>query len=201
MKKYFITAAIVIALGVGLWGGYSIATPPTEQRVTTADTILMRLKDQGFLVTKTYIFDEPVILETGVDGFLKNLFFGQTVEAHGTMEVNAGVDLTKISAENISVTSDAVTVILPRGEIVKTSLVGPLDVHNDQGLLKRMFDYDDGYNQALEALAIEAEDAARELGIVRDADVQAKREVTRLLSFVVTDRDLVVTTSSEATTE
>jgi len=172
--------------------GWQLAKPIKTERKVTADVILTALHSRGFLVTQTYVFNEPIIIENTEESFWKDIFFGQTIQATGNMEVNLGVDLQKVSPEDIEIGFDKVTVKLPPAEIFNTRLVGPINVENKQGILKKLFDADDGYNQALEELTKRAEAAANTRALIEKANENAIEEVARLLKFTVKDKEVEV---------
>jgi hypothetical protein len=191
-KLFLIILLIVILFGGGIFIGWQLAKPVKTEQKVTADIILTTLHARGFLVTETLVFNEPITIENTEGSFWKDVFFGQTIEARGNMEVNLGVDLQKIQPEDIKVSSDKVTVNLPPAEIFNSRLVGPIDVENKQGILKRLLDSDDGYNQALTELTQQAEAAADTEELLQKANDNAVEEVNRLLSFIVKDKQIEV---------
>lgn len=187
--------AVVAALifGAGVLAGVRVATPK-ETRAVSTQTILTTLHDQGFLVTQTFIFNTPVTIERSTGSAFKDLFLGQTIEARGTMEVNLGIDLADVTSEDVTVTDEAVTVTIPAATLFNTRLVGPIDVQNRQGILKRMFDSDDGYNEALAELSRAAEQAAQQDELLGRANDRAKDDVMRLVGYVAKEKRIEVLT-------
>ncbi|MFZ5365524.1 MAG: DUF4230 domain-containing protein [Patescibacteria group bacterium] len=204
MKLYKIIIIVAIILGLvggGIYIGWKIAKPVKTQQKVTADVILTALHARGFLVTEAIVFSEPIVIENTEGSVWKDLFFGQTIEARGNMEVNLGVDLKKVEAADIIVDSDQVTVWLPRAEIFNSRLVGPIDVENKQGLLKRLFDNDDGYNQALAEMTKQAEAAAGTLELLNKASQNASDEVTRILQLIAKDKKIQINFKNDAEEE
>ena len=198
MNKNFVCVVIgVLVFWLGLVMGWQFAKPAGVQKTVTADVILTGLHDRGFLVTKTYIFNQPITIENSQGSFLKDLFFGQTIEAHGTVEVNLGVDLQKIGEDDVLLSQERVGISLPTTEIFNSRLVGPVDVENSQGVLKRLFDHDDGYNQAMAELIAQAEEAVRDERLLQEANRQAIEEVKRLVGLSAPDREVVVEIKAE----
>ncbi len=191
--KSVITIAVLGAAlfsGLGVWLGYRLFAPKkTAEAPVDAQVILTALHDRGFLVTQTYVFDEPVIITKSSGSALKDFFFGQTITARGTMEVNLGIDLGKVSAEDVEVICDAacdtVVVRIPAASLFNSRLVGPVEVKNAQGILKKLFDADDGYNMALGELSKVAEAAAVRPELLARATDRAKEDIQRLLGYVV----------------
>lgn len=184
--------SLVLALGIlssliiGAIAGRLWFTPETSTRtVVSSQTILTALRDQGFLVTQTYVFDQPVTIRRTTGSAFRDFFVGQTIEARGSMEANLGLDLAKLSAEDVLATQSEITVRVPSTTLFNTRLVGPIDVKNSQGLLKRVLEPDDGYNIALVELTAAAEAAARKPEILDRATQKALREIERLVSLIL----------------
>jgi hypothetical protein len=188
---------VVIALMVGLLGGglllgYRLFRPTQEQTIVTSQVILTALRDRGFLVTQTYIFDEPVTIEKTSGSAFKDFFFGQTITARGVMEANVGIDLANVSEQNVRVEGDTVTVRIPSASLFNVRPIGPIEVKNEQGLLKRLFERDTGYNEALAELTKQAEEAAKKPELLDRATVRAKEDIERLLRYVAEGKTIVV---------
>lgn len=191
-----VIGSLVLALALfvgGLFSGYAIFRPrPSPAPEVKADFILTALHDRGFLVTQTYIFDQPVTIKKSTGSAFKDLFLGQTITARGTMEVNLGIDLAKVAASDVSVSGDTVTVTVPSASLFNTRLVGPLELRNEQGLLKRLLNSEDGYNEALEELSRGAEAVASRPELVERANERAVEDVRRLLGYAVKGKTIVV---------
>jgi hypothetical protein len=182
----------IILLGVGIFTGYRLFSPDAMQPKVTAQVILTALRDQGFLVTQTYVFNEPVTIDKNTGSALKDFFFGQTITARGVMETNLGIDLSKITAEDIRVNDNTVIIYIPRAQLFNARLVGPLDVENTRGILKRLLYSDNGYNEALAELTKVAEASAIKPELINRATESAKAEVTRLVGLVSKNRTIEV---------
>ncbi|MBU1349160.1 hypothetical protein KJ781_03790, partial [Patescibacteria group bacterium] len=94
MKPWRIYAgivAIVVIFGGGLLLGWRVFRPVETTRVVNAQVILTALRDRGFLVTQTFVFDQPVTITKSSGSAFKDFFFGQTITARGAMEVNLGI--------------------------------------------------------------------------------------------------------------
>ncbi len=188
---------IIIFFSAGVYTGYRLFSPKpqaaAEQKVN-ALAILTALHDRGFLVSQTYVFDTPVTIDRSSGNALKDFFLGQTIEARGTMEVNLGTDLAKVTAEDITVddASNTITVRIPSATLFNTRLVGPIQLKNNQGILKRLLNADDGYNDALSLLSKTAEEMAQKDEILARANENAKEDITRILGYVAQGKTVKV---------
>ncbi|MFZ2804630.1 MAG: DUF4230 domain-containing protein [Patescibacteria group bacterium] len=193
-KIYTMLAAVAVSFGVGVYAGWFFFHPkPAAGPQVSAQVILTALKDRGFLVTETYVFDEPVTIDKTSGSAVSDFFFGQKITARGAMEVNEGVDLSKLTADDISIQGNVVTITIPPATVFNSDLVGPLNVQNDQGILKRILQSDDGYNEALAELSKQAQAAAIQPDLLQKASDNAKDEITRLLGFVAQGKTITVT--------
>lgn len=183
---------IILALLVGLVLGWWVTNGAGTTKKVSSQLILTALHDRGFLVTQTYMFNEPVTIEDDDQSFWESLLWGQVVKAYGVIEVNMGIDLASIGADDVEVTGNKVIVTVEGAELFNSRLVGSVNVENKQGILKRLFDNDDGYNQALAELTGQAEDAANDPDLIDRANERAVEEISRLLGYVVTDREVEV---------
>ncbi len=189
-KKLLLSAVIAVlvlsSLIIGAIAGRLWFQPQTSIRtVITSQTILTALRDQGFLVTQTYLFDQPVTIRKTTGSLLKDFFVGQTIEARGTMEANLGLDLSKLTEADVTTSGKEITVRVPPPVLFNTRLVGPIEVRNTQGLLKRLLEPDDGYNIALVELTKAAETAAKQPDIRQRASDKAVTEIDRLVRLLV----------------
>ncbi|MDQ7814668.1 MAG: DUF4230 domain-containing protein [Patescibacteria group bacterium] len=201
MKKYLllIIPAILLVfalLGTGYWVGLKTNAPKSALRTEiSSQSILTALHDRGFLVTQTYFFDQPVVITKTTGSAFKDLFFGQTITARGLMEINLGTDLAKITQDDVVVGEEEITVTIPKATLFNSRLVGPLEVKNEKGLLKRITDSDSGYNEALQILNQEAEKNALGAELLGRADERAKEDTARLLGFVAEGKKITIKTS------
>jgi len=186
-----LSATVFVAAGTFI--GYRIFSPnPEIRQEISSQVILTALHDRGFLVTQTYMFDQPVVIKKTTGSALKDFFFGQTITARGTMEVNLGIDFAKVSQDDVAISAEAVTVRIPKTSLFNTRLVGPLEVNNEKGILKRLTDSDNGYNEALQVLTQEAEKSAQKPELVERADQRAKEDAARILGYVAQGKKVIV---------
>lgn len=194
-RALVIAAVSLILFGSGLVAGYELFSPkPAETEKVNAQVILTALHDRGFLVTQTYMFDTPVTIDRSTGSAFKDFFFGQTIEARGTMEVNLGIDLASVTAEDVTVDEPAKTVIvrIPKATLFNSRLVGPLELKNTQGILKRLLNSDNGYNNALSKLSQAAEGTATQKEFLDRANDRAKEDVSTLLGYVAQGKSIQV---------
>jgi len=183
----------MIALGgLGFYAGWKIASPAEYTRTVDAQVILTALRDRGFLVTQTYVFDQPVTIEKTSGSALKDFFFGQTITARGAMEVNMGIDLAKVTADDITFDDNTITIKIPKASLFNVRLVGPVEVENSQGILKRLLQNEDGYNEALSELSKIAEETATKEEFTGLATEKAKDEVQRLVGYVAQGKTITI---------
>lgn len=186
-------AAFAVTAGGGAYLGWRVGRPATSMKTeVSAQVILTALRDRGFLVTQTYVFDQPVTIKKTSGSAFKDFFFGQTITARGAMEVNVGIDLAKVSVDDVKIESDKITVNVPRASVFNVRLIGPLDVKNDQGILKRVLENEDGYNEAQAEMSRVAEEAATKPELLDRATEHAKEDVARLLGYVAQGKAIVV---------
>lgn len=194
MKFYFYLIAIICFVGSGVYLGYRLFSPAAPRAAaTTSQTIVNAFHEEGFLVTESYVLNEKVTIDQKTGSAWKDFFWGQTIDAEATMKVNAGVDLTKIEANDISVTGDTVTLRLPNLQEQSVEVVGNITLTNKQGVLKRLFNNDDGYNVAYEKLRSEAQGVINTPEFQTAAQESTKKQITTLLRFLIGERSIVVT--------
>ncbi|MBU1348951.1 DUF4230 domain-containing protein, partial [Patescibacteria group bacterium] len=95
-----------------------------------------------------------------------------------------GIDLAKVAESDVVVEGDTVTVTVPAASLFNVRLLGPIDVKNEQGILKRVLQNEDGYNEALAELSRIAEETATGSEFMSRATDRAKDEVRRLVGYV-----------------
>ncbi len=193
MKRslFFVVLGFLLLFAAGLYTGYRLSDRPPEREVN-ADVILTALRDSGFLVTQTYVFDQPITITKSSGSALKDFFFGQTITARGVMEVNLGVDLSDVSEEDVEISENGIVVSIPAAKVFTVRPIGDLQVDNQQGILKRLFEDDPGYNEALAELTRVAEEAATDPELLDRASRRAEDEIGRFLRYVAEGREVEV---------
>lgn len=175
---------LALGAGGGFAAGWSAARPSTvETRSVSSQAILTTLRARGFLVSQTVVFDLPATITRSSGSAFKDFFVGQTITARASMEANIGIDLSGLSAEDLRVEGSTIFVRIPHATVFNIRPLGPLDVKNERGILKRLLGADDGYNEALAELSRAAEAAAKRPEILERADTASREELQRLLTL------------------
>ncbi len=182
---------VSVALGVGISRFDFVQAVPVlgglleerPARTTTGPVVVEGVRELDQLATVRWTESVPVTRQSGGD-VLERLFSGEEVLLIATGEVEAGVDLAEIGADDVSVEGDTVTMRLPEPEILSSSLdeektrvydrdFSPLNVHPDDELVE------EARARALEKV----EAAARENGILKTAETNAQDSIR---AFVTT---------------
>jgi hypothetical protein len=192
MKQYLLLILVIIVFVAGIYFGYAIFKPQIIKEQINSQTILQTLKNEGFLITQTYILDQKVTIDKNTGVMWKDFFWGQEIEASAVMKVSSGVDLTKLNAEDVKLADKQISVKLPAIEIQSTELMGDIVLKNTQGILKKIFNNDDGYNLALNKLKEQAQVTASEEKLVSDAKINTRKEIERLIGFAAPDWQIKV---------
>ncbi|MCX6745005.1 MAG: DUF4230 domain-containing protein [Candidatus Parcubacteria bacterium] len=182
--KYYLTLALFIIIFIaGIFFGFLIFKPQIVKEQINSQTILQTLKNEGFLITQTYILDQKVTIDKNTGVMWRDFFWGQEIEASAVMKVSSGVDLTKLNAEDVQLADKQITIKLPAIEIQSTELMGDIELKNTQGILKKVFNNDDGYNLALNKLKEQAQVTASQEKLVADAKINTQKEIERLIGL------------------
>jgi hypothetical protein len=192
IKKYLIAALCIVLFGGGIYLGYRVTRPNTPATQVTSQTVLITLKSEGFLVTQSYVFNQQIDIEHSTGNQWKDIFWKQAIKASANVKVNSGVDLTKLTEKDIEIRDKEILVTLPQVTVNSTEILGDVMVQNNQGIFKRAFDNDDGYNQALTAIKAEALEAATKDEVMSEARASAEKQVKQLVRYVYPDREVVV---------
>lgn len=184
---------MVVILAFGAMIGWLLAKDAKPDRTVSGQTILSALRERGFLVTETSVSTVATTIIDNDSSIWKKLFWGQEIRASAVMEVNLGVDLEEMKAEDIQMSGGKITVTIPGAKIFNSRLVGDINVENKQGILKRILENDDGYNQAMAELIKQAESAATSTLMMEAANDKAKEEIKRLVGYMAPDKEVTVT--------
>ncbi len=174
-----------MAVGIiaGWWGTKKAVEPKVSSQI-----ILSALRDRGFLVTQSFVYNESIKITNSSESFWHDLLWGQAIRAYGIAEVNLGVDLAKLGEEDVKLEKDKVTITIPTAEIFNSRIVGDINLENKQGILKRIFENDDGYNQAMAEMIKQAETNATTPEMLAEANQKAQEEIKKLVEFFVKDK-------------
>jgi hypothetical protein len=179
---WVVTGALVagLVLIIGLLGGILLGrlvptTPAGRPAIAATPTVLRQVQGLHQLVTVRYVMEKVVILED-VKWYGENRLL---MLAHG--RALAGVDLGQLTDRDVVADGPRVTVLLPRAQLLEVALDDRRTqvIERSTGML-REFDKDleqDARRQAVDQIRI----AARDSGILRDADERARTQIENLL--------------------
>lgn len=142
--------------------------------------VITRIQQLNKLETSVFTIEKIIDAHTPGNGF-QRLLFGDKILliAHG--RVVAGVDLSKLSADQVKISGQSISITLPPTEILNSDLdEAQTEVYDrSQGILSK--GDKDLESQARLAAEEEIRKAACEGGILTDAADRAKQQLTTLL--------------------
>ncbi len=155
----FIVACTLLVLAVVF--GISKFRESKEPTIeVTSRTILDKITDQYFVVTKTVVVDQESTIKVDQGSEWSNFLWGQTIKAEGLIRVDVGVDLAKLKEEDIIVDKESKTVKIkiPKATILDASQFGDIEVESKSGVLKYLLNNNpnEDHNQALGQLIEDA---------------------------------------------
>lgn len=115
-----------------------------ETREVTSQTIVEKISDEAFLVTKSVFADEQVTIDIDQGSEWSNFWWGQEITAEGLVRIDVGVDYKKIEEGDIEVDhgDKKITIDMPTAEVLDASVMGDIEVEATSGLLRRLLDND-----------------------------------------------------------
>jgi hypothetical protein len=139
-------------------------TQPQQQIIVNRESVAERVSDQGFLVTRVAIIDQSSTINVNEGSPWRNFWWGHEIEAEGQMQVDVGVDLTKISEDQINIKESRKKIIIDvvEAEIYNVSLKDEkITLETKSGILKNLLakDNDEDFNLALKELSKSARKA------------------------------------------
>jgi hypothetical protein len=172
--KILPTVLLLFLLAGGGWFAWrllKILPPGSNTRMIPTTTVVQQVQSLAQLVTVKYVMEKVVILED-----VK--WYGESrvlLVAHGI--VKGGVDLSQIKPDHVRIYGDRIKVFLPRAAITDAYLDDNQTkiVERSTGLL-RTFDKDLEQNARQSAVS-DIRRAAREAGILRDAEERARLQL------------------------
>ena len=186
LLKILVLAAMILALfAAGVWLGAKLSRPvkpagPHEEPTTAVVEQIQSLSD---LVTVKYVVEKVVILDSPPSTAVGEFVQGNNrvlLLAHGI--VKAGIDLKQLTAGDVQVQGDTIRIHLPPSRVT--------DAYLDENRTK-VIDWERGFlrnfDKDLEQTARkdavdDIQRAAREDGILREADDRAKLELSVFLN-------------------
>ncbi len=165
--------AVIFALGLFFGAGVKRFLPAGPTTLSTA-TILTRVQSLNQLVTVKYVLEKVVDVEDAK-------WYGENrvlLVAHGVAK--AGIDLSRLKADDIQVNQKSVSIKLPKATVTDVYL----DDNRTQVLerstgIMRVFDKDLEQNARREAVE-DLRSAALQDGIIKDAEDRGKAQLSNL---------------------
>lgn len=191
-KLGFIVILLLVTFIGGSIFGYTKGKEKNLPPEVSAETLVQTLQKQGFLVTQTAVLQEHVEIKSGSGNAFKDFFLGQTIDAYAMLSVDMGIDLAILTEDDIVIDNTSLQIRLPEIEARPAKLVGSINLHNKQGIIKRLVDNDDGYNNAIALLKEKAETAAQSDDIQNNAKDQAVTQLEDILGLLDIDKDIVI---------
>jgi hypothetical protein len=192
MKKVVLIVIVVVFFSLGLYLDNILWNKKDVKEKVTRETIVTGLKNEGFLVSQTYILNQTVTIDRSTGSKWKDIFWGQDIEASGVVKIGAGVDLSKLTTDDVELSQDKITITLPKTKINSTELLNGINIKNKQGILKRLLDNDDGYNTAFEKLRQQAVKSVEGQEFVKATQDSAVKMVKKFIRFVDKDKEIIV---------
>ncbi len=174
LKQIFWTAIMLAVLFFGVYLGFTVLhwlKTGTGLRFENTTTVVQQVQTLSDLVTVKYVMEKVVILEDAK-------WYGESrvlLLAHGI--VKAGIDLNRITTNNVTISGKSISIKLPPPQITDAYLDDKQSqvIDHDTGLL-RVFDKD-LEQTARENAVDDIRRAARNTGILDDANQRARLEL------------------------
>jgi len=180
-----VIALLVVLFGLGAFFGVTFSRwfhLGGGPRAWSSVAILQQVKTLSELVTVQYVIEKVEGLEVPSEHLVGQLLGSENralLLAHGT--VKAGIDLGKLKPDDLQVNGKAIRIQLPRAQITDAYLDDHLTrmIDRKTGLLAPS---DKDLEQTVRQNAVEdIRRAARDGGILRDADERARTQLSGLL--------------------
>jgi len=174
LKGIFLAAFVLIIFAVGIWLGFTVPRwmkLGSGLHMENTATVVERVQTLSDLVTVKYVLEKVVILED-VKWYGENRVL---LLAHGI--VKAGIDLKRITADDVTISGNRISIKLPPPQITDAYLDDQQSqvIDHTTGLL-RVFDKD-LEQTARENAVDDVRRAARNAGILNDANHRAQLEL------------------------
>jgi hypothetical protein len=177
MRQILVTLILAVIFLVGIWLGFKLTHWVKGGSVHEEDTVsvVQQIQTLSELVTVKYVVEKVVILDD-------EKWYGESrvlLLAHGI--VKAGIDLKKLSPKDVRVAGKKIFIHLPEPQITDAYLDDRRTkvIDHTTGLLR---EYDKDLEQtARETAVLDLRMAARQNGIINDADERARLELAVFL--------------------
>jgi len=178
LKQIFWTAIALAVLFFGIYLGFTLSRwfrTGSGLRFENTATVVQQVQTLSDLVTVKYVMEKVVVLDD-----MK--WYGESrvlLLAHGI--VKAGIDLKRITANDVTISGKSISIKLPPPQVTDAYLDDKQTqvVDHETGLLRV---YDKDLEQTARENAVDdIRRAAREAGILNDADQRARLELKLFL--------------------
>jgi hypothetical protein len=178
LKKIFWTAIALAVLFFGVYLGFTVShwfQTGSGLRFENTATVVQQVQTLSDLVTVKYVMEKVVILKD-----VK--WYGEShvlLLAHGI--VKAGIDLKRIKPDDVAISGKSIAIKLPPPQVTDAYLDDKQSqvIDHTTGML-RVFDKD-LEQTARENAVDDIQRAARNAGILKDADARARLELELFL--------------------
>lgn len=178
LRQIFWTVVVLVIFASGIWLGFTVTRwlkLGSGLHLENTATVIRQVQTLSDLVTVKYVLEKVVILED-VRWYGENRVL---LLAHGI--VKAGIDLKRLTAEDVTISEKTISLRLPPPQITDAYLDEPHSqvIDHSTGLL-RAFDKD--LEQTARQNAVDdIRRAARNDGILDEADKRARLELELFL--------------------
>jgi hypothetical protein len=191
MKRTLLLIIILIVLLIGIFlsGIFfeKYTSNPARQKLTSV-MVVDRINEEAFLITRSVYLDQDIEIVVDAGSDWSNFWWGQTLKAQALVKVSLGVDLQNVTPDQIKVNEQEkiITIDLPEPSIISKEIIGDIEVDNQQGLLKLLFDNDTNkdYNLAYSELTNQAEKAVEQK---EELFMESKTEALKILELIFND--------------
>lgn len=200
---------ILILLGIllfitiffyGRYLGKRAESTKTPISIINSQTILERITDQYFLVTKTVFINSQAEIETPKNNNWTDLFTGKKMSISGLVRIDVGLEMGKMKPEDINIDygRQTVTVSLPQAEILNTSLSGDLNIDEDKAVVEKLKDLfkntqEADYNLAMQTIISNAKSQViADETIFNEARADSVKLVELIISSMLKDYKLII---------
>lgn len=191
LQKVLIAAGFVIlscALLVLVFIFLQQRNTPVPQTQITSRSVIDRIKDQYFVVTKTVVIDQESQIAIDQGSSWSNLFWGQTIDAESLIRIDIGVDMSQLEEGDVEIdeVNKKIIINLPQASILDASQFGDIEVTSKQGILKFFLDNNPNkdHNLALAKLIEEAKASIQDDQKLFD---EARTDSIKLLELIIKD--------------
>ncbi|MBN1374285.1 DUF4230 domain-containing protein [Candidatus Dojkabacteria bacterium] len=191
----YLIVGLVLISGSMVLGGflYKKFFEKDSVQSVTALSIIERVSTKGILVTKSLYIEEEITIKIDQGSAWSNFWWGHQVVATAPMRIDLGIDLSKLTEDNIAVDNTEKTIIIdfPDVEISSISLDGDIEVERESGIFYKLFEADDNadYNLALTELTNQSRATAE---ANTELYQETKDAVVELLNFLYSETGYTV---------